>query len=174
MNKKIIRSAVGLLPMDEIPGLEDFRRKHIHHPGRDVPFHVSLLYQFYLPGEMTDETEQSLKEIAESSESFEFVAHPLSSFPTTCALYMTPSPSSPFERLNDKLRVVFPQFSGKGYPVYHMTIASNYDNEKAIIDEFIKEFGYKSIELTAGHLAVFCECEDGKWKVYKTYPLGGA
>lgn len=173
MKNKIVRSAVGLLPLNEIPGLEEFRQRHIHHPGRDVPFHVTLLQQFYLPGEITDEMEKRLSDIAETSCCFKFLAHPLSSFPTTRVIYLTPSPSSFFEKLNDKLYTAFPEFKYNeiGYPPYHMTVASDYDDGKAVIDEFISKFGYTSFEMTAGYLAIFCECEDGKWKVYKKYPL---
>ena len=158
MKDKIIRSALGLLPSNEISGLEEFRLKHIHHPGKDIPFHVTLMYQFYLPYEIDGEVEKKLSDIASTIQRFEFVAHPLSTFPTTCVLYMTPSPSGPFERINDILNKVFPEFdNGKcGYPLYHMTIASDYDDEKIVVAEFIETFGYKSLDMTAGSLVANC------------------
>lgn len=176
MSDKIVRSVVGLLPENKIPGLEDFRQEHIHHPGKDVPFHITLMQNFFVPAELTDVVEKKLVDIAASENKFEITAQPLSAFPTTRALYLTPTPVGPIERLNDKLFTAFPEFrrAGKGYPVYHMTIALGYEDEKTVVSEFIKQFGYKSMELKAGSLAVFCECDDGKWKVYKDYPLGGS
>jgi len=176
MQKKELRSALVLLPETGVEGLEEFRQKHIHHPGKDVPFHVTLLPQFMLPDELSIENENKLKCITNSTEPFMFFAYPLSCFPTSRALYLSPTPITPIEELIDKIYDEFPQFgnSKKGFYISHMTIASNYEieNQQNIINEYIDRFSYQPIELTAGYIAVFCECETGEWKVYKKFKLG--
>jgi len=55
-----------------------------------------------------------------------------------------------------------------------MTVASQYNikEQQIVIEEYIDKFTYQPLELTAGALAVFCECETGEWKVYKKFELG--
>lgn len=172
----VTRAAVGLLPKNTIEGLENFRQKHIHHPGKDVPFHVTLLENFYLPDEINEEVLDRMNRIASKTGEFMFFAKPLSSFPTSKVLYLTPSPVSQIEKLSQKLYDAYPQFgnSKKGFHTYHMTVALGYkqEEEMAVIKEFTDKFRYNSFELHAGYLAIFCECETGEWKIYKKISLG--
>lgn len=172
---KVTRAAVGLLPKNKIEGLEDFRQKHIHHPGKNVPFHVTLLDNFYIPEEINEEVLDKLYRIALKTGEFIFFAKPLSSFPTSKVLYLTPTPVSQIEELSQKLYDAFPQFgnSKNGFHTYHMTVALGYkqEEEKAVIEEFTDKFRYNAFKLKAGYLAIFCECETGEWKVYKKISL---
>ncbi len=176
MQQKVLRSALALLPETGINGLEEFRQKHIHHPGKDVPFHVTLLPSFLLPGEINDEIENKLIGIARSTKQFVFFAKPLSSFPTNKVLYLTPSPVTPIEEMAEKLYDEFPDYGNckKGFHAYHMSIASYYnlESQQNIIDEYIETFSYQPLKLRAGSIGVFCECETGEWIVYKKFKLG--
>ncbi len=99
MIRDVNRSVLCLFPEKVINGLEEFRRRYIINPGRDVPFHVTLQDNFLLPNEIDESAIKKLKRIAGNTPVFEFCAKPLSSFPTSKVLYLSPSPVTPIERL---------------------------------------------------------------------------
>lgn len=172
---EITRSVLCLLPETEIEGLEAFRQKHIHHPGRAVPFHITLLYNFFFPDDMDNDVLASLKGIAEKTPRFEFSAKPLSSFPTTRVLYLTPTPATPIETLVSELQRAFPQFHNPKYgmPVFHMTLALGYSEQERdnIIEEYFQQFGKGPLKLRAGSLGIFVE-QNGQWKLFMSLPIG--
>lgn len=174
MTGEVTKSVLCLLPENNIQGLEEFRRKYINSPGKDVPFHITLLYNFYLPKELTKEEINLLKDIARITPKFEFLAKPLSSFPTTNVLYLTPTPATPLEELSQKLYEAFPKFDqGPGFPVFHMTIALGNEIEKTgkIVTEYVDSFSYKPLELVADKIGMFIQ-KDGKWEQYLCVNIG--
>lgn len=175
MGQTAERSLVCLLPEDEIEGLEDFRQKYILHPGRDVPFHITLLPNFLLPHEIDDKVIGRVAEIAASTSSFKFWAKPLSSFPLTKVLYLNPSPLTPIEALVNKLYKAFPDFRNAqfGFPVFHMTIALGNSRAKTekIAAEYMAGFGDEPLELQAGKLAIYSRYGDS-WKEHISRSLG--
>ncbi len=108
MQQKALRSIVELFPEGELKELEAFRQKHIQDVGREIPFHVNLLYDFLLPGEIVGETIEKLQRIGEETPEFSFWARPISSFPTTKVLYLSPTPLTPIESLREELLASFP------------------------------------------------------------------
>lgn len=175
MRKIAAKSMIGLLPEKSIEELEEFRQKHIKHPGKYVPFHISILPNFLYPEDIDKEVENKLGRIAKNTKRFTFFAKPLSNFPTSSVLYLTPTPVKPIEELAIKMYEEFPSFgnSKHGFDTYHMTIALGYDikDQQKIVNEYIERFSYQPLELKAGYLAIFCEC-DGEWKVCKKFGLG--
>lgn len=172
---KASRTVLCLFPESQISGLEDFRQRYILHPGRAVPFHVTLLHEFLLPHELEGDALEKLKTIAQSTPRFDFIAKPLSSFPTTKVLYLTPSPATPIEELSRRLFEAFPQshHADYGFPVFHMTIAlGNRDEDRdAIIQEYFATFGKQSLKLRAGRLGVYAQYGD-EWKEYLSVEIG--
>jgi len=175
MEIEVIRSVLCLLPETEIEGLESFRQRHIHHPGRSVPFHISLLPSFFLPKDMDEQVMASLAEIAERTPRFSIAAKPLSSFPTTKVLYLTPTPATPIEALVNDLHRAFPQFHNPEYglPVFHMTLALGYPEQDrdSIIAEYFHLFGKGPLRLKAGGLGIYVQ-QGQEWRHSFTLPLG--
>ncbi|MCK5811951.1 MAG: 2'-5' RNA ligase family protein [Clostridiales bacterium] len=171
MNK---RTVICLFPNERIRRIEGFRQKYINHPGKDVPFHITLLNEFYHREEITDNIISSLYKIASKTKQFAFEAVPISTFPTSNVIYLNPIPVSPIEKLVKNLCNEFPEFSyNEKFPVFHMTIAYNYpDNLKdRIISKFLDKFGSKRIPLTAGRIGI-CIQEESGWKEYLSFKLG--
>ncbi len=159
MGQDAAKSVLCLFPENEISELENFRRKYIINPGKDVPFHVTLLDSFLLPGEIDDSVVEKLKRIARKTSKFEFWAKPLSSFPSSSVLYLSPSPVTSIEKLTGELYKEFPAFDKNkyGFPIYHMTIAlGNPDKERnKIVDEYFEKFGKIPLRLKAGCLGIY-------------------
>ena len=172
MKGKADRSALGLIPQNLFPKLDAFKKKHINHLGRELPLHITLLPEFYLPREINDDIEQKLNELTKKYKKFTFYAKPLSCFPTNRVLYLTPSPIAPIENLVARLYKAFPKFEKniEEMPTFHMTVAYEYEEAKqaSIVKEYINNFGYEPIEITAGAIIIFYEC-DGEWKEYKRF-----
>lgn len=156
-------------------GLEAFRREHICSPGREVPLHITLAYRFPLPGGPDPLPISRLEELAAQTPAFTLLGKPLSSFPTSKVLYLTPSPVSPIEDLVDALDASIPELGLKavgGYPVFHLTLALGYREEErdAIIAEYFRLFGRDPLPLCANRLAVYIE-RDGAWSEYTVMSL---
>jgi 2'-5' RNA ligase len=175
MNENAQRSVLCLFPKNEIEGLEDFRQRYILHSGKSVPFHVTLLSNFYLPQEINEDVINKLRQIAQSTPKFEFKAKPLSSFPTTKVLYLTPSPLTPIEELSEKLYRAFPDFHNTqyGFPVFHMTIALGNPAEEMdkIVDEYFERFDKSPLGCKAGHLGIYVQYGD-QWREYLSINIG--
>ncbi len=168
------RTVICLFPNERIRRIEGFRQKYINHPGKDVPFHITLLNNFYDKDKINEEVNQKLFNVASQIKPFTFEAVPISTFPTTNVIYLSPIPVTPIEELVTRLCEAFPEFShDKKLPVFHMTIAYNYpDNLKdRIISKFLDKFGNKRIPLTAGRIGI-CIQEESGWKEYLSFKLG--
>ena len=174
MNKNAQRSVLCLFPENQIDGIEEFRQKYIIHPGKNVPFHITLCHNFLLPNEINEKEISKLTEIAKNTPKFDFWAKPLSSFPTTKVLYLTPSPVTPIEVLVTKLSNAFPNFNNlkHGFPVFHMTIAlgNPIEETKKITDEFFEKFGEFPLSLKAGSIGVYSQYGD-EWRKYLSVSL---
>lgn len=168
------RTVLCLFPKERIRKIEGFRQKYIDNPGKDVPFHVTLLSSFYGKDHISETINEKLFNIAKNTDAFSFDAVPISTFPTTNVIYLTPSPITPIEKLVTKLYEQFPEFSHDGeFPVFHMTIAYRYpDNIKdEIISKYLDKFGNERIRLTAGRIGI-CIQEDSGWKEFLSYKIG--
>ena len=172
---EVTRSILCLMVDFADQSLESFRRSHIHSPGRDVPLHVTLAYRFPLPDQLDSKLLDKLEHLAAHTSPFRLVGQPLSSFPKSKVLYLTPSPASPLEALLDTLDVSFPELelTAQGYPVFHLTLAMGYREEErdAIIAEYFGRFGKEPLELTASRLSVYIESH-GVWSEHLSYRLG--
>lgn len=169
------RSVLCLFPEEVPQGLEEFRQKYIYHPGKSVPFHITMFYNFLLPSEIDARVISRLKAIARAMPMFEFQAKPLSSFPKSKVLYLTPSPLTPIENLAILLYEEFPDFRPEhGFPVFHMTIALGYEDaqEVSIIQEYYSNFGSAPLTLRAHRLGI-CAQYGEEWNHCLSVKLGG-
>ncbi len=174
MANKAQRSILILKPVDNIEGMEEFRQKHIQSEGKEVPFHITLLPNFYLPTQMDNEIESKLSMIAKQHSKFSFQAVPISSFPTSKVIYLSPVPVGPIEKLVDKVKKELPKYDEESLrqEIYHMTIAMGnpIDQTNEIIREYFNQFGREPLDLQAGELAIYIK-SSGKWIEYQSFEL---
>ena len=175
MSKNAKRSVLCLFPENHIDGLEEFRQRYIKHPGKSIPFHITLLHEFLIPSEIDENVIKKLSDIAKNTSKFEFVAKPLSGFPTSKVLYLTPSPLGPIEDISTKLYKEFPEFHNTeyGFPVFHMTIAlgNPYEETEQIVSEYFEMFGKNQLSFKVGHLGVYSQFGD-EWKKVLSINIG--
>lgn len=175
MGERLERSVLCLFPELTSEGLEDFRQRHIDHPAKSVPLHITLLYEFFPPGQLGESVIEKLERAARNTPQFEFRAIPMSAFPLSKVLYLTPSPMTPIEKLASSLHDEFPEFRPPGgHPVYHMTIAMGYPMERQaeIVDEYFRTFGQGPLPLRAHRMAV-CAQHGDEWNRCLSIELGG-
>jgi len=169
------RSVLCFFPEEKVEALEDFRQRYIINPGKSIPLHLTVLYNFYLPEEIDENIINKLKEIAQDTPKFEFMAKSLSSFPTSKVLYLTPTPAAPIEELSKKLYKAFPDFHNPsdGFPIFHMTIAlGNPDKEMdKIVNQYFERFGKSPFTFKAGRLGIYSQYGD-EWKEYLSINIG--
>jgi 2'-5' RNA ligase len=170
------RTVLALFPQHSIEGLEDFRQSYINNPGKSIPIHLTIFYNFLLPHQLDQHVVQKLQTIAAATKSFTFQARPLASFPTSKVLYLSPVPVTPIEEITQRLYKAFPSLAPSyGFPVFHMTIALDNPQDKTpwIIDDYFSTFGSDPLPMTAHHLGLFAQYHR-KWKQVRTFPLGTA
>ena len=174
MSAQADRSILILLPESKIEGLEEFRKENIQSEGKEVPFHITLLPDFYLPDELDENINSKLKLISDIFPKFDFKAVPISTFPTSKVIYLSPVPVGPVEQLVYKLKSILPKYEDdkKNNHIYHMTLAMGNPNSKTkeIVDDYLNRFGRKSLELKAGKLAIYIK-KQGKWSEYQSFEL---
>ncbi len=175
MSDRPKRSVLCLFPEPAIEDLESFRQRHIEHPSKSVPLHITLLYEFFPPHQLDGSVIERLDEIVRKTPRFEFQAIPISAFPLSKVLYLTPSPMTPIEKIASSLHDEFPEWSPpSGHPIYHMTIALGYSIERQaeIVDEYFHNFGRAPLPLRAHRIAV-CAQHGDEWNNCLSIELGG-
>ncbi|HMA60372.1 MAG TPA: 2'-5' RNA ligase family protein [Halanaerobiales bacterium] len=174
MTVKADRSILILLPDKKIEGIEDFRKQHIQSEGKEVPFHITLLPDFYLPNELDDNIISKLKLISNTFPKFDFKAVPISSFPTSKVIYLSPVPAGSIEQLVYKIKVLLPRYKDKerSAHIYHMTLAMGnpLDQTNEIIEDYFNKFDKDPLLLKGGKLAIYIK-EQGKWSEYQSFEL---
>jgi 2'-5' RNA ligase len=114
-----------------VPALEpvvgEYRAALDHSAVWGVLPHVTVLYPFAGPAELTDETRRKLKDAAAVVEAFTCVFDRVEWFGDD-VVWLTPTPDLPFRRLTDAVWRAFPDhppYSG-GFPdpVPHLTVGS--------------------------------------------------
>lgn len=176
MTDQATRAVLALFPQHSIEGLEDFRQSYINHPGKSIPIHLTIIYNFLLPHQLDQHIIQKLQTISAAIKPFTFQARPLSSFPTSKVLYLSPVPVTPIEDIAKRLYKAFPSLAPSyGFPVFHMTIALGNAEEKTtwIIDDYFSTFGSDPLPMTAHHLGLYAQYQ-GQWQHVMSFPLGNA
>jgi 2'-5' RNA ligase superfamily protein len=128
--------------------------------------HSTIIGDFFDYGDLTDAVLARLERLAAAFGPFEYVAESVCAFPTSRALWLSPSPQGPFEKITEALYRAFPQFrSNRAFPTYHMTVAYNSEESASeeLANRFLEEFKSEMpIKLVAEELAIYGE-DDGNW-----------
>lgn len=169
------RTLIIIPALDAPAAVEEFRRRHIHHPGVVVPFHTTLVAPFLPVEEYEAHGMARLRQIASQLQPFEYFAGSLCSFPTTAALWLAPSPVSKFEECGEAVYRAFPKTRPRaGLQTYHMTIGLTRARETLapIVDAFEAELaGRMPLGLRATELAVYVESGQ-RYELHSSLRLG--
>lgn len=146
-------------------GLAAFRRRHIHHPGAAVPFHVTIAAPFLPLTEFGDDARARLQRVAAGLAPFDFVAGSICCFPTTSVLWLAPSPVAPFEACAEAVYQAFPSVrAAVGQPTFHLTVGLGRtpDDVADMLAAFREGFEHRlPLRLRARHLDLYAESGGG-------------
>jgi 2'-5' RNA ligase len=172
-------ASTGLvIPAQPTPaGLAAFRRRHIHHPGAAVPFHVTLAAPFLPLAGLDDDARARLRRVAAAIAPFDFAAGSICCFPTTSVLWLAPSPVAPFESCAEAVYQAFPSVRpAVGQPTFHLTVGLGRtpDDLAEMLAAFRAAFADRlPFRLRARHLDVYAEA-DGGYRRVERFALGRA
>ena len=160
--------------------LAAWRRRYLAETvRRQIPAHVTVLYPFARPDELTSELDDSLRELYASVDAFEYALTAVETFAGSA--WLAPEPAAPFLALIELTRERFPAYPPYGdpdlEPIPHCTVGAAEEPE---------ELESMYADLRAGlapQLPIACravavrlyrERDDGMWCEHAAYPLGGA
>lgn len=119
---------VVLIPEAE-PLVESFRKRFDPSAAMGVPAHVTVLYPFKPPDELTGNLTTTLRELFSKQPGFTALFSRIQQFPD--ALYLAPEPSEPFRQLTKTVVRVFPDtppYRGAFKEIIpHLTVAQGCD-----------------------------------------------
>lgn len=113
-----------IIPVRLPPRLERERRLHVSVAALGVPAHLTLLYPFIAPGDLTDRDRRRIASTLKQHAAFDFRLGRLRAWPT--ALYLDVQPIAPFARLVEALVAAYPEWVpyGGSFPYLpHVTVA---------------------------------------------------
>ncbi len=170
-----IESALVVL----IPEAEDlvrgFRNQFDPSAAAGVPAHVTIVYPFKPPLELTAEMIAAIHESFSNTSSFEVAFTRLERFPGV--LYLSPEPDEFFRRLTERIIEQFPEvppYAGKFADVVpHLTIAHGADSEQ--LDSIAADFerqadGRLPIRSTVKEVTLL-DNQSGRWQARHRFSL---
>lgn len=170
-----MRTQAGLMIVANpaLPGLESFRQNHIHHPGKAVPAHLTLLGL----GDLDSVPVDALRDLFSTQAPFAYELVCVNSFPTTHVLWLAPVPVGPFEAVVDSVYRLMPDLSRAWpYPTFHLTIGLAPDNATMMesLDAFWDEFGgHLPWPAQATGVELWAEV-DGSYRCIESFPFAPA
>jgi 2'-5' RNA ligase len=154
-------------------GIDRLRRRHDPSAALGVPAHVTLLYPFVPPSDLTPAVRARLVRVVGSHPAFGVTFATVGRFPD--CVWLAPHPALTFVRLIDAVSDAFP-----GYPPYgglfdtvipHLTVAQNTDPDLlATVDAALVPRLPISARVT--HITVAATRPDGRWRLRWRLPLG--
>jgi 2'-5' RNA ligase len=169
------RSAL-LVPVEEAePVVGALRRVYDPVAQHGVPAHVTVLYPFVPPDEITDDTVAAVASALRDERAFPFQLATVGRFPDG-VLYLAPDPSESFLALTRLLAAAFPACPPYGgrfeVVVPHLTVA---DCDGAPLDEIEAKLAARlPIAAHAARVDLIVEGADQRWTVRASFPLVSA
>lgn len=156
--------------------VKSFRDQYDPSAAVGVPAHVTILYPFKPPDELTADVIATLRDLVLSLPSFNVSFRELQGFPDT--LYLAPVPAEPFQRLTEIIVCRYPEtppYNGAFTEIVpHLTVAQVSDIQKLedIVTEF-REAARKTLPIHARVNTVsLMDNSNGYWKVQAEFSLG--
>jgi hypothetical protein len=165
----------------EVPAAEPFverwRQRHDPAAGTGVPAHITLLYPFIPPGDLTQESLEALRSIARETPPFRFALVAVDEFPGL--LWLRPEPSSAFIGLMRRVWAAYPSYPAYGGrypdPTPHLTVAvlGPGERQEVVRRELEAELaGRLPVECSASALTILGSDSLGRWTACHRLPLG--
>jgi len=172
-----IESALVILIPEVEVLVESFRNRYDPSAALGVPAHVTVLYPFKPPSELTPDVITTLTEMFSRVSSFD--AHFTSrNFFLPNILYLAPEPDAPFRRLTEIVSERFPEnppYGGEFKEIIpHLTVAQADDSLRLglIATEFDHQAkSFLPINSLVREVALL-DNESGRWQVRKKFDLG--
>ncbi len=167
----------------EVPAAEPIigRWRIGHDPvaRRGVPAHVTVLYPFVAPHELSDDVLAEVAKAIAPVPNFTFDLTTVDEFPGV-VVWLRPDPEAPFRELTTRLHDAFPD-----YPPYsgrhpdsqpHLTVAmtdvGHHDAQRDVIKASVA--GQLPVSCAADSVSLFVSDDSHTWVRRQQFPLGDA
>jgi len=170
-----IESALIIAVPEAEPLVGEWRERFDYSAGVGVPAHITILYPFIPPGEITPAVVAELRASFAPYAAFEFTLPELRRFPEV--LYLAPSPAEPFKALTHAVVGRYPDYPpyGGGYSevIPHLTIADVDDGGQLddIEREFMQQHGAQLPVRAKANEVLLIENTSGRWEVRQSFGL---
>jgi 2'-5' RNA ligase len=156
------------------PHVSDLRRRFDPSASRGLPAHITVLYPFMPPVDVTHVVANQIRDIALSFAAFSFQLSKVGVFPG--ALYLAPTPTEPFVALTAAIARHFPEYQPYGGQfrrvVPHLTVAQagGWQHSSAHTELLCALYPSGDILSRCSEL-VLAEDSSGRWESMYTFPL---
>jgi len=159
---------IALIPEADVL-VDGFRSRYDPSAAKGVPAHVTILYPFKPPSQLTSDVLQRLADLFGNSPCFDVSFAEMKRFPGS--LYLAPTPDEPFRELTQRVVQRFPENPPYGGAfseiVPHLTIADVDDPQ--MLDEIAKEFESAAAGRLPIHSQVtevtLIDSSNGRWQI---------
>jgi 2'-5' RNA ligase len=155
--------------------VDTFRKRYDPSTALGVPAHVTVLFPFRSPDQLTTETTSTLRDLFSQIPSFTASFPEIQRFPG--ALFLAPVPAQQFRQLTKMVVKHFPDTPpyGGAFPkiIPHLTIAQVSDSRQ--LDEIAADFHEAAKDQLPIHTRVsmvtLMENSSGYWQIRAQFPL---
>jgi 2'-5' RNA ligase len=116
-----------IVPVTVPVAVERLRARMDPSASQGVPAHVTLLYPFMPPADLSEDVRRAVEQVVAAEPAFPFVLRAVRRWPNV--VYLEPHPAEPFKRMIDALCAAFPQFPPYGGlhedVIPHVTVAQD-------------------------------------------------
>jgi 2'-5' RNA ligase len=164
-----------IMPLPDLEPVVGEWRARYDTQFADTPAHVTVLFPWVPPGDLTDADLDAVGRLAEDWQPFEVCFAEFRMFADADVHYLAPEPADPFLALTQDLCTVWPE-----YPPYegafpevvpHLTVAVGVSDEQAAEFRAAVE-ALLPVRTVAAELTVV-EVLDGRCRVRRSFRLGG-
>ncbi|HMG25831.1 MAG TPA: 2'-5' RNA ligase family protein [Acidimicrobiia bacterium] len=161
-----------LVPVPEAePCVQKHRFRHDSVALLGVPAHITVLYPFMTPDEISDSATAAVERVLEHFPEFPFLLTRLEHFPEG-ATYLAPEPAAPFVDLTMAIAERFPEYPPYGGAhadvIPHLTVAQTPD---APADELAEIERHLPIRCVAREAWLMVEDDKGRWHTRTRFAL---
>ena len=172
-----IESALIIAVPEAEPLVKELREHFDWSAAQGVPAHITILYPFIPPNEITSKVLEELREFFARFSAFEFTLPETRRFPDV--FYLAPSPAEPIKALTQAVVERYPDYPPYGGEfavselIPHLTIADRL--EAAQLDdmerEFIHQHGAQLPVKAKAREVLLIENSSGRWEVREAFTL---